>query len=74
MNGGGENGGLIPVKKFLESLYECQYDKFYLLLTELEVDRLKFDRYLQPHYQFYSRAMRLKVYTQFLTPYKTVTY
>lgn len=53
-------------------MYECQYDKYYVFLAQLEVDRLKLDRYLQPHYQFYSRELRLKAYTQFLTPYKTV--
>ncbi|KAI1715600.1 26S proteasome subunit RPN7 domain-containing protein [Ditylenchus destructor] len=69
---GGENGELVSVREFLNALYGCQYDQFYKLLGELEVDRLKIDRYLEPHYQFYSRAMRLKAYKQFLTPYKTV--
>lgn len=44
-----------------------------MVLAKLESERLKFDRYLAPHYNFYSRAMRLKAYEQFLTPYKTVS-
>ena len=34
--------------------------------------QLKFDRYLCPHFNYYSRAMRLRAYEQFLAPYKTV--
>uniref|UniRef100_A0A1I7YHT8 26S proteasome non-ATPase regulatory subunit 6 n=1 Tax=Steinernema glaseri TaxID=37863 RepID=A0A1I7YHT8_9BILA len=72
LTGGGENGQLIPVKQYLEAFYNCQYDQFFVQLAQLEKDRLKFDRYLAPHYNYYSRAMRLKAYQQFLTPYKTV--
>ncbi|KAI6215812.1 hypothetical protein M3Y94_00428800 [Aphelenchoides besseyi] len=72
LNGGGENGELIPIKHYLDSFYNCHYDQFFVQLASLESQRLKFDRYLAPHYGFYSRAMRLKAYTQFLTPYKTV--
>uniref|UniRef100_A0A915DDV9 26S proteasome non-ATPase regulatory subunit 6 n=1 Tax=Ditylenchus dipsaci TaxID=166011 RepID=A0A915DDV9_9BILA len=72
LNGGGESGGLIPVKSYLDAFYGCKYDQFYKMLGDLEVERLKVDRYLEPHYQFYARAMRLKAYKQFLTPYKTV--
>lgn len=35
--------------------------------------QFKFDRYLSPHFNFYSRGMRLRAYQQFLTPYKTVS-
>ncbi|CAD6197119.1 unnamed protein product [Caenorhabditis auriculariae] len=41
-------------------------------LAQLESERFKFDRYLSPHFNFYSRAMRHRAYEQFLTPYKTV--
>lgn len=74
LNSGGTNGVLISVKKFLDSFYGCLYDQFYLLLAQLEVDRLKVNRYLESHYYFYSRSMRLKAYTQFLAPYKTVIF
>uniref|UniRef100_A0A914X445 26S proteasome non-ATPase regulatory subunit 6 n=1 Tax=Plectus sambesii TaxID=2011161 RepID=A0A914X445_9BILA len=70
--GGGHKGELVLLKHYLESLYECHYDQFFLSLARVESERLKFDRYLEPHYSFYARAMRLKAYDQFLTPYKTV--
>ncbi|KAI1725169.1 26S proteasome subunit RPN7 domain-containing protein [Ditylenchus destructor] len=70
LTSGGKNGELVSVREFLNALYNCEYDKFYKLLTELEVKRLKLDRYLEPHQQFYTEAMRLKAYKQFLTPYK----
>ncbi|VDK42499.1 unnamed protein product [Anisakis simplex] len=72
LTGGGEKGALIPIKQYLEAFYGCRYDELFVLLAQLESERLKFDRYLAPHYNFYSRAMRLKAYKQFLTPYKTV--
>jgi len=72
LNGGGEGGSLIPVKNFLESFYNCHYDQFFLNLVTLGNKQLKFDRYFAPHFGFYLRAMRLKAYTQFLMPYKTV--
>ncbi|CAD5224896.1 unnamed protein product [Bursaphelenchus xylophilus] len=72
LTGGGEKGELIPIKHFLEAFYNCHYDQFFISLAQLESERLKFDRYLAPHYSFYSRALRLKAYSQFLTPYKTV--
>uniref|UniRef100_A0A914DKG0 26S proteasome non-ATPase regulatory subunit 6 n=1 Tax=Acrobeloides nanus TaxID=290746 RepID=A0A914DKG0_9BILA len=70
--GGGENGGLVPIREYLNAFYECNYDRFFYMLAKLESDHLKPDRYLAPHYKYYARAMRLKAYQQFLTPYKTV--
>uniref|UniRef100_A0A7E4W0E6 26S proteasome non-ATPase regulatory subunit 6 n=1 Tax=Panagrellus redivivus TaxID=6233 RepID=A0A7E4W0E6_PANRE len=72
LTGGGEKGDLIPIRQYLDSFYNCHYDQFFVGLAQLEAQRLKFDRYVAPHYGFYSRAMRLKAYEQFLTPYKTV--
>lgn len=72
LTGGGEKGELIPVKQYLDAYYGCRYDELFLLLAKLESEKLKFDRYLAPHYNFYSRAVRLNAYKQFLTPYKTV--
>jgi len=72
LTGGGVNGQLFPVKQYLEALYNCHYDEFFVILAQIESQRLKFDRYLSPHYNFYSRDMRLRAYQQFLTPYKTV--
>ncbi|CAG9539594.1 unnamed protein product [Cercopithifilaria johnstoni] len=72
LTGGGENNELVSVRHYLEAFYGCRYDELFAVLAKLEGERLKFDRYLAPHYNFYSRAMRLKAYEQFLTPYKTV--
>ncbi|VDK67345.1 unnamed protein product, partial [Gongylonema pulchrum] len=72
LTGGGQNGELVAVKHYLEAFYGCRYDELFVVLAKLESERLKFDRYFAPHYNFYSRAMRLKAYEQFLTPYKTV--
>uniref|UniRef100_A0A1I8EV60 26S proteasome non-ATPase regulatory subunit 6 n=4 Tax=Wuchereria bancrofti TaxID=6293 RepID=A0A1I8EV60_WUCBA len=72
LTGGGENNELTSVKQYLEAFYGCRYDELFVVLAKLEREKLKFDRYLAPHYNFYSRAMRLKAYEQFLTPYKTV--
>jgi len=72
LNGGGEDGALVPVKIYLDSFYNCQYDQFFINLATLGNQLLKFDRYFAPHFGFYLRAMRLKAYTQFLMPYKTV--
>jgi 26S proteasome regulatory subunit N7 len=72
LTGGGAKGDLIPIRQYVDAFYNCTYDQFFIMLAQLESQRLKFDRYLAPHYAFYSRAMRLKAYEQFLTPYKTV--
>ncbi|CAI2350633.1 unnamed protein product [Caenorhabditis sp. 36 PRJEB53466] len=72
LTGGGLNGTLIPVREYLESYYDCHYDRFFIQLAALESERFKFDRYLSPHFNYYSRGMRHRAYEQFLTPYKTV--
>lgn len=70
--GGGEKHDLNLIKQYLDAFYDCQYDAFFSTLARVECQRLKYDRYLAPHYNYYARAMRLKAYDQFLTPYKTV--
>ena len=72
LTGGGEKGQLVMMRDYLNSYYDCHYEKFFHNLATLESERLKFDRYFFPHYNYYSRGMRLKAYLQFLTPYKTV--
>jgi len=72
LTGGGEKGALVPIRDYLNAFYDCNYDRFFFMLAKLENEHLKLDRYLAPHYKYYSRAMRLKAYQQFLTPYKTV--
>lgn len=72
--GGGEHGGLVPIREYLNAFYDCNYDRFFYMLAKLEDEHLRMDRYLSPHYKYYARAMRLKAYQQFLTPYKTVCF
>ncbi|KAK6055113.1 26S proteasome non-ATPase regulatory subunit 6 family protein [Cooperia oncophora] len=72
LTGGGANGALVPVREYLEAYYGCHYDRFFVQLAALESERFKFDRYLAPHFNYYSRGMRLRAYEQFLTPYKTL--
>jgi len=57
--------------KYLNSLYECQYDVFLITLADI-TDQMKEDKYLISHSNFYSREMRIKGYAQFLEPYKSI--
>ncbi|CAJ0586993.1 unnamed protein product, partial [Mesorhabditis spiculigera] len=68
----GDKVELHIIREYLTSYYECNYEKFFQNLAELESTRLKFDRYFHSHFNYYSRVMRLRAYLQFLTPYKTV--
>lgn len=67
------NKHLLLAKDLLNTFYSSNYDQFMRALAEME-QYLMGDRYMRPHYQFYSRAMRVRAYQQFLTPYKTVRY
>ena len=69
----GENNANLPLaKNLLNTFFASEYDKFMKELAKLERDVLLHDRYLKPHCQFYTRAMRVKAYQQFLAPYKSV--
>lgn len=71
----GENNKNLPLaKNLLNTFFACEYDQFMMALAKLERDVLLNDRYLKPHYQFYTRAMRVKAYQQFLAPYKSVNF
>jgi len=60
------------VKKYLFSLYNCQYAEFFQELGRVE-QILKADRYLAPHYAFYVREMKIKAYAQLLESYRSLT-
>jgi len=60
------------VKKYLFSLYNCQYADFFQELGKVE-QILKADRYLFPHYAFYVREMKIKAYAQLLESYRSLT-
>jgi len=60
------------VKKYLFSLYNCQYGDFFQCLGKVE-QLFKEDRYLAPHYAFYVREMKIKAYAQLLESYRSLT-
>lgn len=64
--------GLPDVKTFLFSLYNCQYKDFFGALGKVE-DYMKEERYLEPHYRFYMREMRIHAYSQLLESYRSLT-
>ncbi|KAK3765461.1 hypothetical protein RRG08_017136 [Elysia crispata] len=64
--------GLPDVRKFLFSLYNCQYSDFFLALASVE-DLMKYDRLLAAHYSYYVREMRIMAYAQLLESYRSLT-
>ena len=85
LTGGDKGGVLATARLYVESFYECNYRQFFISLADMEMIRIKQvtvargycifmvqDRFLVPHTSFYSRAMRVKAYQQFLAPYKSV--
>lgn len=64
--------GLSDVKQFLFSLYNCQYENFYVHLSGVE-KQLRCDYLIHPHYRYYVREMRILGYTQLLESYRSLT-
>ncbi|XP_022212186.1 26S proteasome non-ATPase regulatory subunit 6 [Drosophila obscura] len=64
--------GLPDVKQFLFSLYNCQYESFYVHLAVVE-KQLRSDYLIHPHYRYYVREMRILGYTQLLESYRSLT-
>jgi 26S proteasome regulatory subunit N7 len=65
--------GKVPhLSEFLNCLYNCQYKSFFAAFSGL-MEQIKLDRYLQPHFRYYMREVRVVVYSQFLESYKSVT-
>lgn len=64
--------GQKDVLHYLMSLYDCDYAGFFRGLAAIE-HRLKYDRYLSPHYVYYNRAMRTIAYKQLLSSYRSLT-
>jgi len=63
---------LPDVKQYLFSLYNCQYKDFFASLSKVE-DYMKHERYLEPHYRYYMREMRIHAYSQLLESYRSLT-
>ena len=60
------------LQKFLNSFYDGEYSDFLVELYYI-IQILKKDFYLSKHYNFFINEMRIKVYSQFLQSYRTVT-
>lgn len=60
------------MKRFVFSLYECQYSEFFLNLSNIE-DILRCDFFLNPHYRYYIREMKIKAYAQLLESYRSLS-
>jgi len=63
---------LPDAKKYLFSLYNCQYADFFQELGKVE-QSLKSDRYMFPHYKYYVREVKIKAYAQLLESYRSLT-
>lgn len=55
----------------LNSLYECDYEKFFLALASI-TDNLKVNYYLSPHAGYFCKEMRVIAYLQMLESYRSV--
>lgn len=60
------------IQLYLFSLYKCKYKDFFQHLATVETT-LKNDRYLFRHYAFYVREMKIKVFSQLLESYRSLT-
>ena len=60
------------LQKFLNTFYDGEYGEFFHELYYI-IQVLKKDFYLSKHYNYFINEMRIKVYSQFLQSYKTVT-
>ena len=60
------------LQTFLNSFYDGEYSKFFEELYYI-IEIIKRDFYISKHYNFFINEMRIKVYSQFLQSYKTVT-
>lgn len=56
---------------FLDSFYGARYADYFEAFVGIS-DAIRADRYLNPHYRFYSREARIVAYSQFLESYKSV--
>ena len=60
------------LQKFLNSFYDGEYGDFFIELYYI-IKIIQNDFYLSKHYNYFINEMRIKVYSQFLQSYKTVT-
>jgi len=60
------------LRRYLLSLYDCRYDDFFLQLAKVE-QAMKSDRFLNPHYAFYVREMKVRAFAQLTASYRSLT-
>ena len=60
------------LKRYLLSLYDCRYDDFFVQLAKVE-QAMKSDRFLNPHYAFYVREMKVRAFAQLTASYRSLT-
>ena len=60
------------LQAFLESFYNGQYHLFFQQFSKI-IERTSDDFFLAKHNNYFIREMRIKVYTQFLQSFKSVT-
>ena len=60
------------LEKFLNSFYEGNYAEFFQEFYEI-IQSVKKDFFLEQHCNYFIREMRVKVYSQFLQSYRSVT-
>lgn len=61
-----------PLTGLVRSLYDGQYQDFFLALAAVEENFLSLDRYLYEHRGWFVREMRLRGYQQLLQSYRVV--
>ncbi|RWS30570.1 26S proteasome non-ATPase regulatory subunit 6-like protein [Leptotrombidium deliense] len=64
--------GAPDIRKFLFSLYNCNYAEFFQKLAWVE-EYMTTDRLFAPHYRYYAREMRILAYNQLLESYRSLT-
>jgi 26S proteasome regulatory subunit N7 len=58
--------------EYIECFYACKYDGFFDALAVAE-QFMRSDKVLHRHYRFYCREMRIRVYSQLLESYQSLT-
>jgi len=60
------------VQRYLTAFYNCHYGDFFQCLADVE-QVAKNDRFMHPHYAYYVREMKIKVFAQLLESYRSLT-
>jgi 26S proteasome regulatory subunit N7 len=60
------------LQEYTSSFYNCQYAPFFAALAHIE-QGVKADHFIYRHYRYYVREMRIRVYSQLLESYRSLT-